>query len=125
MREGENGELILEGATEARVASHLLLSQSADLAPLIAHMEPLLVEPRISWFDFISRRIEDAIGTGDKTQFVIRNPEIAKLAGRAILVTTVPTSLISFVPRGLTRPGFLRERAKNYAKHLRDQSIDQ
>ncbi len=119
MRPGANGELILEGGTEARVAAHYL--QKGVGRPALAHFEPPISNPHIGRYDFISSRIEDKIGTGDKTEHVVRNPDAAILIAQMISVEAVPESLISFIPKALNRRGFLGKRVREYWEKQQEQ----
>lgn len=114
MRPGANGELIFEGGTEARVAATLLLAENESFASLVAAFEPPLQQPYIGPLEFLSRRVEDKIGTGDRTEHKIHDPRIANIAAEAIAFSAMPGCLFMFgpsvIPGAMRRKGFMRAR---------------
>lgn len=114
MRPGQNGELIFEGTTEARVASQLLhnLMHKDFLGALGLQGE--LAQPHIGRLDFLARRIEDLCGTSDTTEYSIDDPAKAALAVEALQVAAIPNNILFPIV-----PGFLR-RDRYMSNHLQD-----
>lgn len=88
MRPGKNGELIVEGQTEARVVAHYLTEHSRR--GILASFEPPITAGKMGYLAFASSRVEDFYGTSDKKEHVIADPAEAMVAATIIGIAAVP-----------------------------------
>lgn len=117
MKPGKNGELILEGRTEARVAAELL--PDALYGKLMPHFEPPINEG-IGRLEFMFRRVADRVRP-DETEYVVNDPRVADLAAQAISVSAMPGCLTPPVPDVMSRRAFMAERVREYYQLVQAQ----
>ena len=121
MRPGIQGELILEGELEARIAGHFLLQHDYG-KKVLGLLQPKIEKPHIGRLEFLGRRILGSFRGSDTTEYVIYNPDNAAWAARAIAVTSIPGNILSPIPKVLSRQRYLGERVRKY--YLLQQEMD-
>lgn len=124
MRPGNEGELILEGATEAAVVVELMAEVARESSPELAatvleSFDPHIELKRMGRIAFLSSRVKDKLGVSDNTEFTVHNPAEALLVAEAISVSSISmTSLFmplpNFVTNAVSRHGFMRNRVSKY-----------
>lgn len=126
MRPGNEGELIIEGETEAAVVVELMAEtareSSADLAAAVLEsFDPPIERSGIGRIAFLSSRLRDKLGVSNTTEHVVRDPAKALQVAKAISVSSMSmTSLYLplpyFVTNAVTRHGFMRKTVSRYFK---------
>lgn len=111
MRPGENGELIFEGQTEARVAAQMLQQDYLAVAP---HIQPGIAAPHMGKLEFWFNRYMDIHGNKDHTDYVINDPRIIQLAEQALSAAVRTQKFYTLAPTLLSRRKFLAQRVNVY-----------
>ncbi len=120
MQLGENGEFIVQGQTEARVAAHFFIGNGGQGRERFLNMfSPPLPYQKMGWLAFASSRIEDFFQTSDDTQYVVVDPLHTYIAQELIALHCVPSNIFFGSPR-LGRRRFLQNRFRPILDALRD-----
>ena len=122
MQLGENGEFILQGQTEARVAAHFIIGLGGQGSEKFLNIfDPPLPHRRMGWLAFASSRVEDFFKTSDDTQHVVEDPHHSSIAQQLIALHCVPNSIVFGSPR-LGRRRFLQNRFRPVLDGLRAEA---
>jgi hypothetical protein len=122
MRPGQDGELIFESTTEARVASEVF-SQLASENMGGGYMEPPLENPRIGRIAFIIGVIKDRRETSEPQEYTIPGPFMSRstTSGLRFAIAALDDVRPQHFPRLLTRRGYVERRLAEYAQKVKEQ----
>lgn len=113
MKINDNGELLIEGQTEARLTAHYLRDLDPDVT--INLFEPPLPARKMGYLAFVGSRIEDFFGTSYTTTHRIKNPESSTNTFLLIGYSALP-AIPFFKPPRLGRKAFIAKRLASITK---------